>query len=66
MGAGLDNAAQQAVKENDTYVGFLDRLLETEVAARDERDVAIRIRRARFPFLGTHEHLDFGFQPSSQ
>jgi DNA replication protein DnaC len=45
-------------------VDFLDRLLETEVSARYERDVAMKIKLAHFPFLKTLDAFDFGFQPS--
>jgi len=64
MAECLDGVAQQAVKESCTYVDFLDRLLETEVSARYERDVAMKIKLAHFPFLKTLETFDFAFQPS--
>jgi DNA replication protein DnaC len=64
MAECLDVVAEQAAKDTCTYVDFLDRLLETEVSARYERDVAMKIKLAHFPFLKTLEGFDFGFQPS--
>ena len=64
MAECLDTIARQAAKENDTYVGFLERLLDVEVSARYESDVAMKIKLARFPFLKTLDAFDFAFQPS--
>ncbi len=64
MAECLDGVAQQAVKESCTYVDFLDRLLETEVSARYERDVVMRIKLAHFLFLETLETSGFALQPS--
>jgi len=64
MATCLDGVAQQAVKDSCTYVDFLDRLLEAEVSARYERDVAMKVKLAHFPFLKTLDAFDFAFQPS--
>lgn len=64
MAACLDSIAQQAVKESYTYVDFLDHLLDAEVSARYERDVAMKVKLAHFPFLKTLDAFDFAFQPS--
>jgi DNA replication protein DnaC len=64
MATCLDGIAQQAVKDSYTYVDFLDHLLEAEVSARYERDVAMKIKLAHFPFLKTLDAFDFAFQPS--
>jgi DNA replication protein DnaC len=64
MAERLDGVAEQAVHESWTYVDFLDHLLETEVSARYERDVAMKIKLAHFPFLKTLDAFDFAFQPS--
>jgi hypothetical protein len=45
-------------------VEFLDRVLDVEVSARVERDVAMKTRLARFPFVKTLEQFDFAFQPA--
>lgn len=64
MAECLDGVAEQASKESCSYVDFLDRLLETEMSARYERDVAMKIKLAHFPFLKTLDAFDFDFQPS--
>jgi DNA replication protein DnaC len=64
MATCLDGIAQQAVKDSCTYVDFLDRLLEAEVSARYERDVAMKVKLAHFPFLKTLDAFNFAFQPS--
>jgi DNA replication protein DnaC len=60
----LDALAQQAAAEHWTYLDFLDRLAQTELAARTARDVARNTRRARLPFVKTLDQFDFAFQPA--
>jgi len=60
----LDQLAEEAAKESWTYVEFLDRVLDVEVSARVERDVTMKTRLARFPFVKTLEQFDFAFQPA--
>jgi DNA replication protein DnaC len=60
----LDQLAEEAAKESWTYVEFLDRILDVEVSARVERDVTMKTRLARFPFVKTLEQFDFSFQPA--
>jgi DNA replication protein DnaC len=60
----LDQLAEEAAKESWTYVEFLDRVLDVEVSARVERDVTMKTRLARFPFVKTLEQFDFSFQPA--
>ena len=43
----LDALAQQAATEHWTYLDFLDRLTQAELAARTARDVTRNTRRAR-------------------
>ena len=64
MAEALDGIAEQAAKDTCTYVDFLDRLLEAEVSARYERDVAMKTKLAHFPFIKTLDQFDFVFQPS--
>jgi DNA replication protein DnaC len=61
---GLDALAQQAAAEHWTYLAFLDRLTQAELAVRAEQAVARQLRRARFPFVKTLEQFDFACQPS--
>ncbi len=60
----LDTLAEEAAREHWTYVEFLDRLLEREVLARADRDVTMKTRLARFPFVKTLDQFDFSFQPA--
>lgn len=60
----LDSIAEQAAREQWTYLAFLERLLEAEVLARSGRDVAMKTKLAHFPFLKTLEQFDFAAQPS--
>lgn len=60
----LDQLAEQAAKHNWTYLDFLDRVLDAEVSARYEREVAMKTKLAHFPFLKTLDEFDFAFQPS--
>jgi DNA replication protein DnaC len=64
MADHLDTLSQQAAKEQWTYLQFLDHLLDREVAARYERDVAMKTKLAHFPFAKTLAEFDFAFQPS--
>ena len=54
----LDQLAEEAAKESWTYVEFLDRVLDVEVSARVERDVTMKTRLARFPFVKTLDQFD--------
>jgi DNA replication protein DnaC len=60
----LPQLFNQAVKEQSAYPEFLKRCLETEVVARQQKSLAIRMKQARFPYMGLVETFDFGFQTS--
>lgn len=64
MAAQIDPLAALAAKEEWSYLTFLERLLEAEVTGRYERDVAMKLKLAHFPFPKTLEEFDFAFQPS--
>jgi DNA replication protein DnaC len=64
MAQCLDSLAEEAAKREWTYVEFLDHLLEAEVSARYQRDVAMKTKLAHFPFIKTLDQFEFGFQPS--
>jgi len=64
MAERLDSVAEGAAQKSWTYVDFLDHLLETEVSARYERDVAMKTKLAHFPIIKTLDQFDFSFQPS--
>jgi len=64
MAEHVDALAELAAKEEWTYLTFLERLLDAEVSARYERDVAMKLKLAHFPFPKTLQEFDFAFQPS--
>jgi DNA replication protein DnaC len=54
---------QQAIDGQWSYLEFLVRLLEDEVARRDQKQLARRIRRAALNTTKTLEGFDFSFNP---
>jgi DNA replication protein DnaC len=64
LAVAFERLAEQAARDHWTYLVFLDCLLEAEVAARSERDVAMKTKLAHFPFLKTLDQFDFTAQPS--
>lgn len=60
----LDSVVEDAAREDISYVEFLDRLLDQEVAGQRERRGEGRVRYARFPYCKTIDQFDFDFQPS--
>ena len=60
----LDPMAEEATKKEWTYLEFLEQLLDAEVSARYERDMAMKTKLAHFPYHKTLEQFDFKFQPS--
>ena len=64
MAETVDSTAEQAAKEDWTYLTFLDRLLDDEVSARTQRDVVMKTKLAHLPFIKTLDEFDFAFQPS--
>jgi len=60
----LESSLEKASRENQSYTDFLDQLLSEEVAAKKDKNVAMRTTMARFPFIKTLESFDFAFQPS--
>ena len=60
----LDNTLDTAANKQLTYPEMLAELLGAEVAARRERNLAMKTRMAHLPFQRTLEQFDFAFQPS--
>ena len=60
----LESKAEQAAKGNWSYIEFLIRLLEEEVAVRRKRSLAPRTRLAKVPANKTLANFDFDAQPS--
>ena len=61
--AVLDRVAEEAAQGQWSYIDFLGKLLEEEIAARQERRLAVKQRLAHFPRQKTLDQFDFGFQP---
>jgi len=64
MADSVDHEADVAAKSGSSFTGFLGRLVELELAAKADRSIRERVRKARFPMLRTLESFDFRFQPS--
>lgn len=64
MAEHLDQVLDQDQKESRSFSELLLRLLEIEIAQRDERLVRDRIKKARLSHLVTIDAFDFDFHPS--
>ncbi|MBW1927450.1 MAG: ATP-binding protein [Deltaproteobacteria bacterium] len=60
----IKSSMEEASKNNLSYSDFLDQLLKQEVAAKREKNIAMRTSLAKFPFIKTLESFEFDFQPS--
>jgi DNA replication protein DnaC len=63
IGGQCVSLAQQAEREHQTYLGYLDALLLIELEERERNTVNRRIREAHFPRLKTLEEFDFAQAP---
>ena len=61
--AVLDRLTDEAARGEWSYIEFLGKLLDEEMAARQERRVSVRQRLAHFPWAKTLDQFDFAFQP---
>lgn len=59
IAANFLSLSEEAVRENHTYVRYLEALLAMECEERDRHAVANRIRDAQLPRLKTLEEFDF-------
>ncbi|TAK36769.1 MAG: AAA family ATPase [Chloroflexota bacterium] len=60
----FEDEATKAAKSEMSYIAFLARLVDEEIAAKTDRSINARIGKARFPMVRTLEEFDFTFQPS--
>lgn len=60
----LDARNRQAVDGKWTYIEFLSRLLQDEVARRSQKQLKLRLRRAAINTTKTLDGFDFSFNPS--
>jgi DNA replication protein DnaC len=63
LGGQFARLAEQAVKEQQSYLSYLEALLEGEVEERGRKAMARRIQEARFPAVKTLEEFDFQCAP---
>jgi DNA replication protein DnaC len=63
LGGQFARLAEEAVKEKQTHLSYLETLLEAEVEERNRKAVARRIQEARFPAVKTLEEFDFQSAP---
>ena len=62
-GANFVSFAEQAVKENQSHVRYLEALLAMECEERDRHAIENRIRDAQLPRIKTIEEFDFAQTP---
>lgn len=55
--------AEEAVRERQTYTGYLEALLATEIEERERNTVERRIREAHLPRVKTLDEFDFAQSP---
>ncbi len=60
----LPELLNQAVTKQPSYPEFIKNCLETEVNARHQKSLKIRMKQARFPYQGLLKDFDYGFQTS--
>lgn len=60
----LEALLQDATARELSYADFLDSILGEEVASKRDKNVAMRINLARFPFVKSLDAFDFTYQPS--
>jgi DNA replication protein DnaC len=63
MGAEFERLARDAAATNQSFVQFLLRLTELELATRAANAVASRIKAAEFPVLKDFDTYDFSVMP---
>ncbi len=63
VGGQFVRLAEQAVKEQQSHLSYLEALLEGEVDERGRKAMTRRIQEARFPAVKTLEEFDFQCSP---
>ena len=53
----------ESLSQKHSYLEFLEALVDGELAARENKAMTKRIKKARFPVTKTLEEFDFSFQP---
>jgi DNA replication protein DnaC len=60
----LADTLEIAQSQSWGFATLLDRLLEEEIAAREERRIRNSLKLSGLPFVKTLDSFDFAFQPS--
>lgn len=63
VGGQFGSLAEQAVRERQTHVGYLEALLAVELEERERHAIARRLKDARLPRLKTLDEFDFSQAP---
>src|SRR6201984_51594 len=63
IGANFVSLAEQAVKENQSHIRYLEALLAMECEERDRHAIQNRTRDAQLPRMKTLEEFDFAQAP---
>ena len=63
LGDQFARLAEEAVKQKQSHLSYLEALLEAEVEEHDHRAMARRIQEAHFPAVKTLEEFDFQAVP---
>ena len=59
MASQFQTLSEQAVREKQTHLGYLDALLAVEIEEREKNTIQRRIQEARLPRVKTLEEFDF-------
>ena len=59
----LDQSLKAAEDGSASYLGFLDQLLEEEVAQKEQRRIQTALKISGLPFVKSIDEFDFTFQP---
>lgn len=63
VGSQFGKMAEEAVREKQSHLGYLEALLAAEVEDREQRTIERRIREAHLPRMKTLEEFDFSQSP---
>lgn len=66
VGTNCQSWADQAIKEGQSHLGYLNGLLGNEVAEQEQHTVQRRLREAHLPRIKTLEEFEFGKNPTIQ
>lgn len=63
VAANFEAQSTLAIQEKQSYLDFLDQLVEGELAARENKGLMKRVKQAQIPVEKTLEEFDWNFQP---